>query len=113
MGRRLGDEPNLTDWPMSASVNIVSNRTEPNEPNEPNRTNRTEPILTRGDDMRSAATAVAAAVTLVAVVMALSSAAQFVRMLTTEGVDIPGDAAYSCIVTEANGVPDTGSRNCH
>ena len=62
--------------------------------------------------MRPAVVA-AAAVTLVAVVMALSSAAQFVRMLTTEGVDIPSEPAYSCIVTEANGVPDTGSRNCH
>ena len=62
--------------------------------------------------MRPAVVA-AAAVTLVAVVMALSSAAQFVRMLTTDGVDIPRESAYVCIVTEANGAPDTGSRNCH
>ena len=62
--------------------------------------------------MRPAVVA-AAAVTLVAVVMALSSAAQFVRMLTTDGVDIPRESAYSCVVTEANGAPDTGSRNCH
>ena len=64
--------------------------------------------------MRPAVVAVvAAAVTLVAVVMALSSAAQFVRMLTTNGVDIPSEPAYSCIVPEIDGVPDTSSRNCH
>ena len=62
--------------------------------------------------MRPAVVA-AAAVTLVAVVMALSSAAQCVRMLTDSEVDNPNESAYSCIVTEANGAPDTGSRNCH
>ena len=93
----------LTDWPVSASVDIVSNRTEPNR-TEPNRTDPN-----KGDDMRPAVVAI----TLVAVVMVISSAAQFVRMLTTDGVDIPRESAYSCTVTEANGVPDTGSRNCH
>lgn len=53
------------------------------------------------------------AIILVALVMVLSSAAQCVRILTDSGVDIPGDAAYSCVVTGATGVPNIESRNCH
>ena len=53
------------------------------------------------------------AIILVALVMVLSSAAQCVRILTDSRVDNPDDAAYSCVVTEANGAPDIESRNCH